>query len=124
MRKKTIQDYEHESKKIGKCLVHPNTGSGFARKIYQLRHGKLPSSEICVCHTCDVWQCIDDNHHFLGTQIENVLDSKRKGTYKVAMTRPEVRAAASKARKAVVARMTTQENTALRRTLSAAHRAY
>lgn len=78
MRKKTPVDYEKESKKVKGCLIHPNVWS-VARKVYQLRHGKLPSSKVCVCHTCDNHFCILDTHHFLGSQLDNMRDARAKG---------------------------------------------
>ena len=88
MRKKSVQDYEREARKEGKCLIHPNK-TGFARKIYQMRHGELPST-IYVCHTCDNRRCIRDSHHFPGTQADNLQDASRKGRLKAARSRPEV----------------------------------
>jgi hypothetical protein len=75
-RKKTVAEYEKEAIKVGKCLVHPTKDT--ARRVYQLRHGKVPSN-IYVCHKCDVRRCIRDSHHFLGSQYDNMQDMKRKG---------------------------------------------
>lgn len=76
-RKKTIREYEEESKWVSGYLIHPNKWPG-ARKSYQLRHGKLPV-HIYVCHTCDVRKCILDLHHFPGTQKDNMQDARAKG---------------------------------------------
>lgn len=35
--------------------------------------------DTCVCHTCDVKNCVRPSHLFLGTQRENVHDMMRKG---------------------------------------------
>jgi hypothetical protein len=74
-RKKTVTDYETEATWVDKCLIHR---TGISRKIYQLRHGKVEKG-IEVCHTCDVGNCINDEHHFLGTHAENMRDAKDKG---------------------------------------------
>jgi hypothetical protein len=77
--KKSVKDYEREAVKVGKCLIHPTC---IARIMYQLRHGKLSSSKIYVCHTCDNPQCIRDSHHFLGSHNDNMKDAKMKGRMK------------------------------------------
>jgi hypothetical protein len=83
MRSKSVSDYEQESYWDGACLIHPATrpedGNRLSRKLYQLRHGLIKSSKIFVCHTCDNPKCILDEHHFLGTQKENMQDAARKG---------------------------------------------
>lgn len=48
------------------------------RLAYELRHGALPS-DIFVCHSCDVPQCVEDAHHFPGTNQINQLDARAKG---------------------------------------------
>jgi len=40
---------------------------------------KEPPKGLYVCHTCDVPGCVNPNHLFLGTAIENNLDMKNKG---------------------------------------------
>jgi hypothetical protein len=87
MKRKTVKDYEREAIKIGKCLVHPV--AHIARHVYQLRHGKLFSSKICVCRTCDNPQCIRDSHHFLGSHDDNMKDASAKGRLKRAQNNPE-----------------------------------
>jgi len=48
------------------------------RFIYEQRHGPIPAG-LNVCHTCDNRMCIEDAHHFLGTQADNVHDCIAKG---------------------------------------------
>jgi ribosome-binding protein aMBF1 (putative translation factor) len=37
------------------------------------------TSELNVCHTCDVRHCFNPRHLWLGTQSENIVDGFRKG---------------------------------------------
>ena len=76
----SIADYESRAKFVGECLVYPAKGS-VARKIYQLRHGKLPS-HLLVCHICDNPPCILDAHHFVGTNADNMADAVKKNRFK------------------------------------------
>lgn len=48
------------------------------RSLWQDRHGPIPEG-MKVCHTCDNPACLNDEHHFLGTQTENIADMDRKG---------------------------------------------
>ena len=73
---KSPEKYEAEATWVGRCLVHPM--KCVARIVYQKRHGDLPR-DIYVCHTCDVSGCILDEHHFLGTQADNMRDASKKG---------------------------------------------
>lgn len=105
--KMSVKDYEHEAVRVGKCLLYGSCS--VSRKIYQLRHGKLSSSDVFVCHTCDEPLCILDEHHFLGTHLDNMRDMTKKGRKVAAMNRPEVLARVSAAAKAAMSRPGTRE---------------
>ncbi len=48
------------------------------RLAYALAHsGTLP--DLCVLHTCDTPECVNADHLFLGTQLENIADREAKG---------------------------------------------
>jgi hypothetical protein len=47
------------------------------RVSWTLHRGKIPD-EMKVLHKCDTPLCVNPDHLFLGTQLENVMDSVRK----------------------------------------------
>jgi hypothetical protein len=53
--------------------------SQWAHRIaWQLKHGPIPDN-LFVLHRCDVRRCVNVEHLFLGTQLENLRDAKAKG---------------------------------------------
>ena len=51
---------------------------GAHRASWLLFRGAIPDG-MQVLHTCDVGACVNPNHLFLGTQIDNMADMKAKG---------------------------------------------
>lgn len=51
---------------------------GAHRASWRLHRGEMPVS-MCVLHRCDTPLCVNPNHLFLGTQIENIKDMDMKG---------------------------------------------
>ncbi len=43
-----------------------------------LHNSKISKNEQCVLHHCDNPKCVNPNHLWIGTQIENILDMKKK----------------------------------------------
>jgi len=47
---------------------------------WMLYRGPLPEDpDICILHTCDIRPCVNPDHLFLGTRVDNMQDAARKG---------------------------------------------
>lgn len=75
---KTLSQYFEESTIVNDCLIHP---SAKARIIYKRRHEVELTKEQYVCHRCDEPYCILDDHHFIGSCRDNIIDSVLKGRH-------------------------------------------
>ncbi len=56
---------------------------------YAIKH-KLNKVDLYVCHTCDNKLCVNHNHLFLGTHLDNMKDKISKGRQTKKLTDKEV----------------------------------
>lgn len=52
------------------------------RYSWQLHNGKKIPNDLHVLHRCDNPPCVNPNHLFVGTPLDNTMDSVRKGRHK------------------------------------------
>ena len=65
--------------KTGYGVVNYNYKTQLAHRVaWTLTHGDIPAG-LYVCHKCDTPGCINPDHLFLGTQLENMRDMASKG---------------------------------------------
>lgn len=58
------------------------SGRERAHRLAYLSAFQVPIAGLCVCHTCDVRNCVRPSHLWLGTKSENTRDMDAKGRRK------------------------------------------
>ena len=49
---------------------------------WELHNGKIPKGML-VCHKCDVKNCVNPDHLFIGTYRDNIRDAMNKGIFRI-----------------------------------------
>lgn len=49
------------------------------RAAWEMAHGEPPPGDMYVLHKCDQPCCVNPSHLYLGTQLDNMRDSVRRG---------------------------------------------
>lgn len=71
--------------KYGYGMFHVNefkTDIPAHRASYLIHKGEIPKDRD-ICHSCDVRECVNPNHLFFGTNLENIKDARKKGRLKL-----------------------------------------
>jgi HNH endonuclease len=63
---------------LGYGVFNTKTQSKAHRASWELHRGQIPSG-MMVLHKCDVRDCVNPDHLFLGTQTDNMRDMAKKG---------------------------------------------
>ena len=73
---------------VGVLLAH--------RASWEIYRGPVPE-ELCVLHRCDIPQCVNPDHLFLGTHADNVADKIAKGRARFGTSGMEAKTASRRA---------------------------
>lgn len=75
-----------KNKKYGK-IKYKGKFYGSHRFSYILKYGNIEDKTLLVCHKCDNTKCVNPNHLFLGTALDNTRDCINKGRDYVSKTK-------------------------------------
>ena len=68
---------------------------------YELKYGQIPK-DMLACHKCDIRDCVNPDHIFIGTYRDNILDCVKKGRQNNADVKGENNARAKLTEKQVI----------------------
>lgn len=82
--KETCWNWNGTLHKDGYGVFYTPTRSGDKKTLlahrfaWELVNGNIPAG-LCICHKCDNPRCVNTNHLFVGTQLDNIADMVAKG---------------------------------------------
>lgn len=67
----------------GKISIRRSVHTGAHRASYTVFNGEIPDGMV-ICHKCDNKKCINPDHLFIGTYLDNSKDAQSKGRVRCA----------------------------------------
>jgi hypothetical protein len=77
-----------DKKGYGRCRLNNRNGVKSHRAVYEILVGPIPDG-LCVLHKCDVRNCVNPEHLFLGTHLDNAQDRDSKGRCRAGIRKKE-----------------------------------
>lgn len=79
----TLGRRNHRQGHMHRCRRNGKSITDYVHRIsWELHNGAIPKG-MCVLHSCDNGLCVNPDHLFLGTQLDNMRDMDAKGRRKV-----------------------------------------
>lgn len=71
-------------------ISHAGKAIGAHRVSYTIHKGRITDAAPFVCHTCDMRRCVNPNHLYAGTALDNARDALARGRLRLLVVPVEV----------------------------------